>query len=207
MLPHQSLVFSARVARAHTILDRWTEVGRCDDTIGARWTRGRRGVTAGAPSADTDENTEILVKTYPNEYVVTLQLEGDKFQDVLNDSAVVTQAAVSDFIEKWKASREAIACETDPLKMFRMKQIRNWEGLTLRVKKWFNQHAAQEEHSEWNFAVGLSLADPASVPLMLMRANPNPEARADDEEAPLRHAPGQDPSNQGQDWQGQGHQD
>ena len=104
-------------------------------------------------ATDTDENTEILVKTYPNEYVVVLQLEGDKFQEVLSSSAVVTQAAVSDFIEKWKQSREAIACETDPLKMFRIKQIRNWEGLTLRIKKWYNQSSAQAEHSEWNFAV------------------------------------------------------
>jgi len=104
------------------------------------------------PPADTDENTEIQIKTYPNEYVVVLQLNGEQFQEVLNNSAVVTQAAVSEYIEKWKQSREAIACETDPLKMFRMKQIRNWEGLTLRLKKAYNQHQAQEEHSEWNFA-------------------------------------------------------
>ena len=76
-----------------------------------------------------------MVKTHPNEYVVVLQLTVENFKSTLEKSSVVTQAAVDQFYDKWKRSQLDIKEETDVSAMYRMRAIRNWEGMAMRVKK------------------------------------------------------------------------
>jgi len=106
--------------------------------------------------SDSDEPTEISVCTAPHEYVVVLELRAQDFQIVLQNSLPVTQAAVDHFIEKAKRAREAIACETDPLKIFRMKAIRRWESFVLAYNKSHQYKEALGANTEWNFAKNIS---------------------------------------------------
>ena len=80
-----------------------------------------------------------MVKTHPNEYVVVLQLTVENFKSTLEKSSVVTQAAVDQFYDKWKRSQLDIKEETDVSAMYRMRAIRNWEGMAMRVKKVYHQ--------------------------------------------------------------------
>ena len=60
---------------------------------------------------DTDELTEIRVSA-PTDFVVTIQLTKEKFQKAYDAAALLTKAAIQDFMVKWKETRLKVAQDT-----------------------------------------------------------------------------------------------
>ena len=103
---------------------------------------------------DTPENTEIEVTTAPHEHVVVLELSQSAFQEILQNSPLVTQSVAYEFLHKWKKSRASIfRCASDPgqeVTIERMMAIRRWEVLTLHLQKKYVKKLAGGNMSGWD---------------------------------------------------------
>ena len=103
---------------------------------------------------DTPENTEIEVTTAPHEHVVVLELSQSAFQEILQNSPLVTQSVAYEFLHKWKKSRASIfRCASDPgqeVTIERMMAIRRWEVPTLHLQKKYVKKLAGGNMSGWD---------------------------------------------------------